>query len=508
MRLRVGEGVTGWVAQIGKPARIGNVQLDPRYVSLRSETRSELAVPLRINEEVSGVIIVDSVAEEAFSEDDEALLGEFALQAAKVIHNSWLYEQYRLKASQFETLVTVGQTINSALDLNEALDRITSAARRLMKARVCSLLLLDESGEWLELQSSQGAGEAYLAKPAVPVEGSLIGRAIRRREPVQEANIQNSSRYVHTEIAALEELVSLLSAPLIYEDKAIGVLNIYTGTAHRFSNEEIRLLTAFADLSALAIEKTRLYERLIDAEEQMRQNEKLSALGLLAAEVAHEIRNPLTVMKMMYHSLDLQFSTTDPRSQDAKILGEKIEHLNKIVEQILGFARNAEPKMNAVDANKVIDDLRLLVRRKFAQQKIDLRTQLGAKLPPIRGDANQLNQAFLNLTLNAMEAMPDGGLITVQTKPLRIPLRSEAVTHVAVKFRDTGSGMSQEQRQRAFTSLLSTTKSKGSGLGLAIVGKIVDAHGGLVKIKSAPGKGTTISVILPVFDAEEEVSAR
>ena len=507
MKLRVGRGVTGWVAQIGKPARIADVRLDPRYVNLRAEIRSELAVPLRIGEEVSGVINVDSETVDAFSEDDEGLLGEFALQAAKVIHNSWLYEQFRSKARQFETLVAVGQTINSALDLSEALDRITSEARRLMRARVCSLLLLDETGNWLELRASQGAGAAYLAKPRVPVSGSLIGRAIEKRQPVQDANVQDSSRYVHTDIAAQEGLVSLLSAPLTFGSKAIGVLNVYTDAPHRFSNDEIQLLTAFADLSALAIEKTRLYERLIDVEEQMRQNEKLSALGLLAAEVAHEIRNPLTVMKMMYHSLDLKFPEEDPRTQDAKILGEKIEHLNKIVEQILGFARNAEPKMQAVDANKIIDDLRLLVRRKFAQQAVDLQTRLSAKLPPVRGDGSQLNQAFLNLALNAMEAMPAGGVITVSTKALRIPLNAERATHVVVKFRDTGVGMTEEQRLRAFTSLLSTTKSKGSGLGLAIVGKIIDAHSGLVKIKSTQGKGTTISVILPMFDAEAEGSA-
>ena len=507
MKLRVGRGVTGWVAQIGKPARIADVRLDPRYVNLRAEIRSELAVPLRIGEEVSGVINVDSETVDAFSEDDEGLLGEFALQAAKVIHNSWLYEQFRSKARQFETLVAVGQTINSALDLSEALDRITSEARRLMRARVCSLLLLDETGNWLELRASQGAGAAFLAKPRVPVSGSLIGRAIEKRQPVQDANVQDSSRYVHTDIAAQEGLVSLLSAPLTFDSKAIGVLNVYTDAPHRFSNDEIQLLTAFADLSALAIEKTRLYERLIDVEEQMRQNEKLSALGLLAAEVAHEIRNPLTVMKMMYHSLDLKFPEEDPRTQDARILGEKIEHLNKIVEQILGFARNAEPKMQAVDANKIIDDLRLLVRRKFAQQAVDLQTRLSAKLPPVRGDGSQLNQAFLNLALNAMEAMPAGGVITVSTKALRIPLNAERATHVVVKFRDTGVGMTEEQRLRAFTSLLSTTKSKGSGLGLAIVGKIIDAHSGLVKIKSTQGKGTTISVILPMFDAEAEGSA-
>jgi len=125
LRLRVGEGITGRVARTGKPARVNDVKNDPRYIMVQPNVRSELAVPLEVQGEVRGVLNVDSDRPEAFSASDQELLEALALEAAKVIHNTWLYEQLRLKARLFESLVSVGQTINSTLNLDEALKVIT-----------------------------------------------------------------------------------------------------------------------------------------------------------------------------------------------------------------------------------------------------------------------------------------------------------------------------------------------------------------------------------------------
>lgn len=498
LKLRVGQGITGWVARSGKPARVGDVQHDPRYVMLRDDVHSELAVPLEVLGTIRGVLNVDSGSENAFSEADQELLEELAVQAAKVIHNTWLYEQSRLKARLLETLVSVSQTINSALNVNEALQVITREACALMEARMCSLLLLDETGQWLDLRASSGAGEAYLKKPRLSVDESFLGVVVRRKKPMQVENVQASALYQNIPMARREGLVSLLSAPLVFGGQTIGTLNVYTGQPRSFSNEEIHILTALAELSAIAIEKARLYERIVDVEEQLRQNEKLSALGLLAAEVAHEIRNPLTVMKMLYHSLGLKFLPGDPRLKDDAILREKMEHLNKIVEQILDFARSAEPKLSEVNINQLLDDLGLLTRHKLRNQQILFIRRLAPDLPAIMADGTQLAQAFLNLTLNAVEAMPAGGSLTILTRAFRLPRGSPRPTHVMIEFRDTGPGMPEEQRRRAFSSLLNSTKQKGTGLGLAIVGRVIEIHRGKVKIRSNPGKGTTISITLPV----------
>lgn len=506
LKLRLGEGITGWVIKHGKPARVGDVAKDSRYVMARQKVRSELAVPLEVNGVVRGVLNVDSDQANAFSAADEELLQELAVQAARVIHNTWLYHQLRLKARLFESLLNVGQTINSTLNVDDALRVITREACVLMEAKMCSLLLVDETRDWLDLRASFGAGPDYISKPRLSATESLVGIVVRRKRPTQVENVQTSSRYQNVDVALREGLVSLLSVPLVFSGQAIGALNVYTGQPHSFSNEEIRILSALADLSAIAIEKARLYERVVDLEEQLRQNEKLSAIGLLATEVAHEIRNPLTVMKMLYHSLDLKFPESDPRARDVLVISEKMDHLNKIMEQVLDFARRTEPQMNPVRLNRLIDDLGLLTRHKLINQKIQLTLKLDPDLPSIMADATQLEQAFLNLTLNAVEAMPEGGRLTIVSRALRLPRKSPEPTHVAIDFKDTGQGMTPEQRRRAFSSLLSTTKSTGTGLGLAIVAKVVEAHRGKVKVKSQPGHGTTFTVLLPTDPASTSAS--
>ncbi|MDP6752857.1 MAG: GAF domain-containing protein [Verrucomicrobiota bacterium] len=499
LKLRVGEGITGWVAQQGKPALVPDVREDARYVQIHDHTRSELAVPLEINGIVRGVVNVDSDQLDAFSETDLALLTELASQAATVIHNAFLYERSRIRADLFESFIAVGQAINSAVDLDDALAAITREACSLMNACTSALQLLDESGDRLALVASHGAGEAYLNKPDVVVSDSFLGSVVHRMKPLQIENIQISNAYQQQNMAREEGVVALLSVPLVFGGDTTGTLNIYKAEAYVFSNDEIQIAMALAELSAIAIEKARLLERIVESEELLRQNEKLSALGLLAGEVAHEIRNPLTVLKMLYHSLGLEFPADDPRAEDVRIMGEKMDHLNTIVEQVLTFARNAEPQLQPTEINKLIDDLRLLVRRKSAQQNVELEIRLAKRLPQVKADGPQLSQVFLNLTLNALEAMPDGGRLTIETRAIHLPKSAPEPTHIRIEFTDSGCGMDAETRERAFTSLLHTSKPGGSGLGLAIVGRIVESHGGRIKIKPS-GSGTTFSILLPLVD--------
>ncbi|MDW8308276.1 MAG: GAF domain-containing protein, partial [Verrucomicrobiales bacterium] len=192
LKLRLGEGITGWVARTGQPARVSDVTRDPRYVRLRPSVRSELAVPLEVHGQVRGVLNVDSDRPDAFSAEDQATLTALAAEAARVIENTWQFEQWRLKARLLESLVSVSRTLNSTLNLDEALAAITREACQLMQARVCSVMLLDATGAWLEPRASFGAGPAYNRRPPVSVEESLVGVVVRRKKPVQVENVQVS----------------------------------------------------------------------------------------------------------------------------------------------------------------------------------------------------------------------------------------------------------------------------------------------------------------------------
>jgi GAF domain-containing protein len=209
---------------------VPDVTADPRYVSVRKDIRSELAVPLLVEGALIGVLNVDSKRHDAFSAEDEELLVAIANQSAQVIQNSWLYQAVAHNARQLESLFSVAQSIISSLNLQEILQRVDPGR---VPADGHEGLLADAAQSdprpYLELRACHGAGAEYLQKPPLPVDDSVIGFVIRRRKPLRVDNVQEHDEYRHTEMARKEGLVSLLSVPMLVGDAAIGALNVYTG---------------------------------------------------------------------------------------------------------------------------------------------------------------------------------------------------------------------------------------------------------------------------------------
>jgi signal transduction histidine kinase len=495
VKLRPGEGITGWVATTGLPLRTGDVRTEKRYISINARVRSEMAVPVEMRGQVVGLLNVDSTNVDAFSATDEARLIDMAYEAAQWLDLAWEIDQLRLKSRQLTSLVDTAQIILSETNPDEIVEQITLQTSRLMKARLCSVFLLSEDGSELVLRASHGGSELYRGKPNLRMEDSLLGSVVTRHKPITVVDVGKEKGYIQTDIARKERLVSMLAVPLIFAGKAIGVLAVYTQQRHRFSNDEVKILGTLGDLSAVAIEKGRLLARVVDMEEKLRASERLSALGLLAAEIAHEIRNPLTVVQMLFHALVESIALDDKSMRDATLISEKMRQMNRILDQVLSFARSSEPIKESVHAQQLFDDVFLLTRHKLQQQGIDVRSSAPAALPLFRADREQVEQVLLNLILNAAQAMPKGGTLRLSATVEEF----EGEPHIALAVRDNGEGMSPEQIDSLFAPFL-TTKETGTGIGLAIVKKIMENHQSKVQVESKLGQGTKFKLLFPLTD--------
>ncbi|MDY7033939.1 MAG: GAF domain-containing protein [Thermodesulfobacteriota bacterium] len=485
-KLKIGEGVTGWVAKEGKAILVPDVAKDGKYVNIDKDIRSELAVPLILEDEVIGVLNVDSRRISAFTHEDMELLSTLASQSAKIIQNSKLYHALKQKVEELSALFEIGKIITRTLNLQEVLESIVEKASSLMNTKVSSLMMVDAGGDELVIKAVHGGGEEYRLKPNLKVHESLIGQVLHTKKPLTVLDVREEKGYKHLEMAMNLGLCSLLSVPLTVKGRVIGVINTYTADRHKFTRDEIRLLSSLADQSAIAIENARLYEQMMRLEDRIRESEKLGVLGEMAIEVAHEIRNPLTIVKMLFHSLSI------PDKKDAAVIESELDRMNRIVTQFLDYAREEKPKRHEVNIGQLLDSTLLLVEHRLSQQRIRVNKSFQS-LPTINGDPERITQLFLNILLNAIDAMGDGG---------QLQLSSETDEKLAtVKIKDTGPGIPDSIRDKVFQAFV-TTKEKGLGLGLAIAQRIVQDHRGKIEMETGQNNGTTFTIHLPIKTEE------
>jgi signal transduction histidine kinase len=490
--LRLGEGVTGWVALHGKPVVVPDVSADPRYRLLRPEVRSEIAVPIAEKDQVIGVINVDSDRLDAFGEAELADLVAVAEEACLVLRQLWRVEQLETKSTHLEAVLNVGRGIVSRLDLGEILHSITREAVTMSGCHLCVIHLVEDEPASLVRHALAGCGEEA-DHPDLPLNETLAGVSVHRRKQVEALDVQRTEVFPPLlEMVKQDSLASLLCTPIIFEAQVIGVLSAYTDRPHRFSNDERRLFDAMASLGAVAVYNARLYARVFQSEETLRRSEKLTALGLIAAEIAHEIRNPLTVVKLLFQSLGFDFASTDPRHKDVSIIEEKIDQLEAIVGRVLSFARPPDSPHSLWSFDEIIGDTLLLMRLKLQQAGIRVQCQPSQSSPKIEGNKGQFQQVLLNLLLNSVRAMENGG---------QISLRMGAETRdrqlgAYLEIEDTGGGIPHDLQPLIFQSLL-TGHQEGTGLGLGIVKRIVESHHGRIELVRTGPTGTLMKLWIP-----------
>ena len=225
-------------------------------------------------------------------------------------------------------------------------------------------------------------------------------------------------------------------------------------------------------------------------EQQLLHTERLASMGTLASSLAHEINNPLSVILGFTQDLLTEIDAGDERSASLKIIEAEAIRCGRVLQRLLHFARAHPPEMSEVELEKVLQSVATLIRPQAKKSGVEVRLKLPKLLPVLQGDPHQLEQLFLNLVLNALQAMPGGGKLSLQAEPEKGQLR----TVVA----DTGSGIDPADLPRVFDPFFSRKGEAGTGLGLAICQRIVAAHGGTITLESEPGKGTRAVVMFPV----------
>jgi signal transduction histidine kinase len=491
--LKLGHGITGWCVLNRRSVLVPDVTAEPRYIAVRPAARCEMAAPMIDGDHVIGVIDLESDRAAGFGAADLAILEQLAAEAARVMQRLWQVRHLQAKARQLETLTTTGQSLVSKLEQQELFDTLTRDARATLNARACALYLYDADSDAMRFASLSSAGLTLLPPEALPLRSCLMGAAVHTRRQVWFADIQSPEYRELADLPPDPTLTSVLGTPILFEGEVLGVLAVFTDRMHRFDNDEKRLCAALASLGAVAIQNARLYARVFQSEDVLRKNERLTTLGLLAAEIAHEIRNPLTVLKLLHGGLGLDFAANDPRRTDMRVIGEKLDQLEAIVTRVLSFAKAPTSLHSRWSLADIVEDTLVLVRLKLAQSKVALQFTAPERPLFIEGHKGQIQQVVLNLLLNATQAMPDGGTITITASSEERGGQPVALLDIA----DTGNGVPESIRDRVFDSFLSG-RPDGTGLGLAIAKRILLSHYGDIVLLATSPAGTTMRLSLPI----------
>jgi len=402
-------------------------------------------VPCRIREHTVAVIGLGKTVDGDFlSSDDVELIQTIAGYVAVAMDNAQLYSSLEQKALEIERLKDFSENIVESLHVGVLAVDLDG--------------IVDSWNTRLEELIGVARQEAVGRKLSDVLPAGLVAEIAAREEP--------------------EHVTGIYKHRLEHNGRAL-VLNVSITPLVSKSGERIGRLILFDDVTQR--ERT---------EEQMVQTEKLTSLGLLAAGVAHEVNTPLAVISNYIQMLARQLPGDDPRHSLIDKIVKQTFRASEIVNHLLNFSRTGAAELGEVDVNRVVEDTLSLVAHPLRSAHVEVVKHLGERLPAVRGSANRLQQVFLNLFLNARDAMPTGGVLEVRT--------AAENGSVAIEVTDTGQGIPRDHIHRIFDPFFTTKQlGSGTGLGLSVSYGIIKEHAGKIDVRSAPGKGTSFHVELP-----------
>ena len=544
------KGITVRAAKTKRPVLIPDVTKEPAYVKSLPRIRSELAVPIKIRNKVLGVINIESRRLNAFDKQDLELLEILAAHAAVAINGLKEKENAKRKSKQLTALMKATTEIVSAKDLRSRLKVIAKAINSLGWRRVV-ISVRDENLEIVDLVTvgltreerkllweRRAPGHVWRERLGpkfhrykmgeffyLPWNDPWVREHVHGIPPEVPPDKANFVAGVPSRLSP-DEMIDwhpqdMLYAPLRTPDgKIVGILSVDDPIDGRKPTlESLSPLEIFLHIAAVAIENAKLIEELEKARKELKEYaeqlelkvqertrelkesqekllkaERLAAIGQLAGQVGHDLRNPLTGILGAAYYLKRTLTNLDEKCRKMlEIIEKDAKYANKIIEDLLEFSREY------VHLNPITTSIRHLVDNALTKVTVPDNVKimnLTSFKHKVEVDADHMIRVFVNLITNAIDAMPNGGVLRIWSRV--------SDKHVKVFFKDTGIGIPKENLDKIWGPLF-TTKAKGMGLGLSICKRIVEAHGGSIKVKSKVGAGTTFTVILPLKPKIKEI---
>jgi len=535
-------GVSAKAARRGKAVFIRDVRKEKAFVPGRPGMLSELAVPIKAGNEALGVLNVESERLAAFDENDRELFEILASHAATAISNLRKQDQLRGLSGKLAYLMKNTAEIMNVKEMHQRLRVIAEAMQKFGWRRVV-ISLRDENLEGTDLVASgltqeetklllkrKAPGQVWKERLGPKFERFKIGGFyyLPWTDPWIRENVHGVAPEVPADKATTyagvpsrlspEEMVNwhpqdMLYAPLRTPNgRIVGILSMDDPIDGRIpTKESLAPLELFLYQAAIIIENAQLIESLKEAREQLEQKvdertrelrksqeqllkaQRLAVIGELAGMVGHDLRNPLTSIAAATYYVKMRQSpeTNGKIKEMLELIGKNIAYSNKIINDLLDYSREIDLELLEHTPKSIIEESLSSLEMPDNIQVIDLTESK----PKVKVDIDKIKRACLNLIRNAIDAMPEGGTLTIKSEQTDSLLR--------ISFSDTGMGMSKETMERLWTPLF-TTKAKGMGFGLSICKRIVEAHGGSIAVESRRGKGTTFTITIPIQPKAKE----
>ncbi len=479
-------------------------ELDPYHF------KEVLGVPLIVREMIIGTMAVGSSDPQVhFQQTDIDLLLTFSHQAAIAIGNARLYEDSLAKIKQLTTLYEIGKTLSSTLDLDELFEKALQLLKDHLGYASCGILLLDAKKDELYIKQVTGRGfvESRKLRFKVGVDG-VVGYVAKTGELIYVPDVSKDPRYIPVEPSIKSEA----AFPLKGRDQLFGVLNIESNELNGFDEEDLKTLSSFASQMSISIENAQLFsdlkqtlQELKQVQDQIVQAEKLRAMGEMASGVAHDFNNVLAVILGNIQLLLYQMDRLSPEEirEGLKVIERSSKDGAETIRRIQEFTGvRRDKEFIALSLNEIITEVVNITQPRWKDQtqkknvEVALTAQLG-NIPPLMGNPSELREVLTNIIFNAVDAMPQGGKLTIVTQP-------QAEGWVEVRITDTGIGMTEEVKKKVFDPFFTTKGVKNSGLGMSVSYGIIKRHGGEILVESKENEGTTFIIHLPTGYGEEE----